>query len=297
MLARSSLHLSLDIFAILASDDIALFFDERTYPISRWGLRMSRTRPSRIKVFRHQDMQHLADQIRQYGKNRRCVIVTDGLCPHCGKIAPLNEILSLLERIPGVVVLDDTQAIGLLGLSPARDLPFGQGGGGSMRWHGINDSRVLYFASLSKGFGVPIAVFAGNETQTAGFVAGSQTMVHCSPHTQAELSAVELALNENEMTGDDRRRALFENVRYFRDVISRRGLKTTGGIFPVQSIYLPKGYSAEKTYEKLSRLGMQTVLQQSRHNTHSTLTVIVRSDHQQEEIEEAAFLLHKAIFN
>ena len=80
-----------------------------------------------------------------------------------------------------LLVADDTQALGILGHSPDARMPYGHGGGGSLRWSGIGGPEALVFASLAKGFGVPIAVLAGSRARIREFEEKSLTRVHCSP--------------------------------------------------------------------------------------------------------------------
>lgn len=62
-------------------------------------------------------------------------------------------------------MLDDTQALGILGCYPRPDAPYGEGGGGSLRHFGIQSPEILSGNSLVKGFGVPVAVLAGTASQ------------------------------------------------------------------------------------------------------------------------------------
>ncbi len=62
-----------------------------------------------------------------------------------------------VRRFGGLLVIDDTQALGILGRNPGQDAPYGRGGGGSLRRANIQGPDILVGASLAKGFGVPIA--------------------------------------------------------------------------------------------------------------------------------------------
>ena len=66
-------------------------------------------------------------------------------------------------------MLDDTQALGVLGEKPTPDAPYGRGGGGSLPWHGVTSPHVIAGSSLAKGFGVPIAVLSGSERMIRRF--------------------------------------------------------------------------------------------------------------------------------
>ena len=66
------------------------------------------------------------------------------------------------RRAAAKLVLDDTQALGLLGARPS-DTPMADGGGGSLRWRGLSSPHVIVGGSLAKALGVPMAVLSGSE--------------------------------------------------------------------------------------------------------------------------------------
>ena len=47
-------------------------------------------------------------------------------------------------------MLDDTQAFGILGEGPLKSNPYGMGGGGSLRWHGVYGPHIIVGSSLAK---------------------------------------------------------------------------------------------------------------------------------------------------
>ena len=100
--------------------------------------------------------------IENKGKQMRPVIVADGFCPGCGRPAPLYEYLHCVTGRGGYVVLDDTQALGIWGTGPGSKNPYGSGGGGPLRLHGLRSPRVILGSSLAKGFGVPLAGLSGS---------------------------------------------------------------------------------------------------------------------------------------
>jgi 8-amino-7-oxononanoate synthase len=83
---------------------------------------------------------------------------------------------------------------------------------------------VLLASSLAKGFGVPLAVLAGEGPAIAAFEEESETRVYTSPPSTALIRAAERALAENRSRGEDLRRRLAGNVAYFRGLLRRFGL-------------------------------------------------------------------------
>ena len=88
---------------------------------SRAGVRSAlsstgfRWRPIPIMTWR--SLERRLRKARRAGQ--RPVIVTDGFCPSCGQAAPLPALARLAAEMGGLLVIDDTQALGVLGREPS----------------------------------------------------------------------------------------------------------------------------------------------------------------------------------
>jgi 8-amino-7-oxononanoate synthase len=262
-LAPSTLHLAWDLFGLLAQKPITLFMDAGTYPITRWGVQHARLRGAIVRPFAHYDVPSLERQLASAPGGRRPVIVADGFCPGTGRSAPLRQFCELARTHRGLLVTDDTQALGLLGHSPTAQMPYGLGGGGSLRRCEVGGAEVLVFSSLAKAFGVPMAVLAGSGAWIRSFAERSLTRVYCSPPSAAVLRAAEYALRLNRRCGDTLRLRLSMLVDTFRKELKSLGISVRGGFFPVQSLVLPHGVNAREVHRKLEQDGVRAVLQQS----------------------------------
>jgi len=261
-LARSTLHAFWDLFGILPRDDTAIYVDASAYPIARWGVERAAARGVPVHVFAHHDPTDLWRRLTANAvSRRRPLVVGDGLCPGCGALAPLRDYLHRAREFGGRLVVDDTQALGILGHSPGPEDPYGLGGGGSLRRHDVDGTHVLLVSSLAKGFGVPMAVLAGSTGEIARFERESATRVHCSPPSFADLHAAERALEVNRSSGDLLRRRLARLVRRFRDRIRGLGLRAAGeSLFPVQSLVMPRESDASVLHRRLQRRGVRALL-------------------------------------
>src|SRR6202044_154039 len=139
----------------------------------------------------------------------------------------------------GYVVLDDTQALGIWGQHPRPHQPYGEGGGGALRYPGIRSPRIVIGSSLAKSFGVPVAVLSGNASFIQQVKQGSKTRVHASPPSLAALSATERALAINSSRGDARRRRLATLVTDFRAQMKEIPLGLPPTLFPAQALRSP----------------------------------------------------------
>ena len=105
------------------------------YPILRVAALRARTRGVTVRDVAHHDPAALERSMR--GDGRRPVVLVDGISPAAGGPAPLRAYLEAARRGGGLLVVDDTQAVGILG-EPGGAVPaWGRGGGGSLPHHGL----------------------------------------------------------------------------------------------------------------------------------------------------------------
>ncbi|MBI2883600.1 MAG: pyridoxal phosphate-dependent aminotransferase family protein [Candidatus Methylomirabilis oxyfera] len=296
VLAPSTLHLFWDLFGILSREKVAIYVDEGIYPIARWGVERAAAQGVSVKTFPCHDADGLQDRLREDRHRRgRPVVVSDGLCPACGKVAPIAAYLDSMRVFGGYLILDDTQALGILGHAPGPAAPYGKGGGGSLRWSDVSGPDLLVVSSLAKGFGVPVAVLSGSRATVGHFEAKSETRVHCSPPSMAVIHAAAQALEVNDGHGDPLRLRLALRVRYFRDKLLEIGLSTGGGPFPVQTLLLQPDINVIFLYERLIQLGIRTVLHRNRNGNGARISFIVTALHSQSDIIRAVDVLSYAL--
>ena len=285
MLAPSTLHLFWDLLGQLATERVTVLVEEGTYAIARWGAERAAGRGVPVRSFTHHDPGALAACLRRVGPGHRPIVLCDGICPDCGRVAPLQEYLRMAETHGGLTVVDDSQALGLLGSRSAPTQPYGAGGGGSARWLGIGGPGLVLISSLAKGLGVPVAVLAGSTPTVRRFELRSETRVHCSPPSAADLHAAGHALAINRKQGDALRRRLADNVALFRGRMRETGMPARGGGLPMQTLEILASH-ARGVHEQLARGGIRAVLRQDRHSGGPLVSLIVTAAHEPEAIEQ-----------
>jgi 8-amino-7-oxononanoate synthase len=285
-LGTSTLHLFWDLFDMLARDSIAVYTDAGAYPIARWGIERAIARGVPTTDFQSHDAAALADAVdRCRGSGLRPVVVTDGLCPATGEAAPLPEYLRLVRAERGYLVIDDTQALGVLGYHPAPKAPYGWGGAGTPAWYGIKGPELIIVSSLAKAFGAPLASIAGSALLIAKFKQSSSTRVHCSPPSLAAIAAAERALVINATRGDQIRAHLLRLVQRFRDQLKELGLGAAGGIFPVQTLRPIQNLEMDRLHHRLLRLGVKTVLHRISNARDAGLSFLITGRHTPADID------------
>jgi 8-amino-7-oxononanoate synthase len=284
LLAPSTLHLFWDLLAILSGLNVHLFVDDGLYPIARWGVERAAARGTPVTTFRRHDARALGRRIATAGA-RLPIVVADGFCVTCGTPAPLRQYLDCVAPRDGLVVIDDTQALGIMGCSPGPRAPYGSGGGGSLAAAGFRDRRVVVVSSLAKAFGAPVAMLAGPSALIEDFDSRSLTRVHCSPPSAAAIAAAANALAINRREGDELRRTLAARVARFRRGVGE--LAVSAGLFPVQHLRLPRRTGARTLYEQLWDRGVQTVLTRGGLGSGTRIAFVFTARHTESEIDHA----------
>lgn len=290
----STLHLFWDLFGQLAKRPFTILLDNGAYPIIQWGV--ARAEMGGVPVFRfpHHDVDTVARLIKRSAHKYRPLIVSDGLCSSCGCTAPIRDYLDIVQAHEGLLVLDDTQALGLLGFAPDVANPYGHLGGGTLPHQAISGPELIVVSSLAKSFGAPLAVLSGSREIVGSFRKNSETRIHCSPPSLAALHAAERALTLNKREGDRRRRQLAQNVVLFRRLLAEAGIFTMGRLFPVQTLRLPPDADIARLYKILNINGIRSVWRQGC-NGRSALSFILTARRQPYDIKQAVAKLTAAI--
>jgi 8-amino-7-oxononanoate synthase len=276
---------------MLARSDVAIYVDAGTYPIARWGTERATGRGIAVREFAHHDAEALRRKIAA-DRKKRVLVATDGFCPGCGKAAPLSAYLDCARQSGGLLIVDDTQALGVFGRSLGRYAPYGYGGGGMLpRVQSLAAPDILVISSLAKAFGVPLAVLSGSGKAVEQFKNRSETRVHCSPPAVATVRAAEHALMVNRRSGDRLRLRLFRLVERFRLAVSSAGIRLTPGQFPVQTLAHASEVAMMRLHKRLLHRGVRTVLHRSPAEPDFRISFIITARHTPEAIERAAAVL------
>jgi 8-amino-7-oxononanoate synthase len=288
VVSRSTLHALTDVMGALVRPGDVVAVDEAAYPIAAWATRLAATEGVAVCSYPHHRPRRLA-----VPAGRRLVLVTDGWCPGCNRPAPLAELRRLAARGGGLLVVDDSLAHGVLGArgvgGPAGKLfgdPFGDGSG-SLRWSGVGHGGVVWVASMAKAYGAPLAVATGDRATIGRLARYGGNRVHSSPPSAADLAAAAVALGAPD--GHRARRArLHARVTQLRGRLRAAGLLVNGLPFPLVSVWLPDAGLARAWWARLAGRGVQTVVQRPRCRGGALLSLLVRADHAERDIDRVA---------
>jgi 8-amino-7-oxononanoate synthase len=145
---------NLGVLCALGGPGVRILSDELNHASIIDGCRLSR---SALAVYRHSDMDHLAELLAGGDAPMPTIVVSDSVFSMDGDVAPLDQLVTLCRRHNALLILDEAHAV----LGP--DLPAatgrdGHGGGG--------EGTVVRVGTLSKTLG-----------SLGGFVAASRDIV------------------------------------------------------------------------------------------------------------------------
>lgn len=194
-----------------------LFIDDEAH-FSIWDAVRAAGLP--LVVFRHLQADDLALQLRAHLRPReRPLVISDGVFPISGEIAPAPDYARALDSYPGALLcLDDAHAAGVLGAQ----------GRGTMEHYSLAapadaaKPRIFTVCTLSKALAGYGGLLAGDADLIAGVMRSASAFVATTPPPlpAAAASAVALELVRSE---PERRQRLYSNVAR-----ARAGLRALG---------------------------------------------------------------------
>jgi 7-keto-8-aminopelargonate synthetase-like enzyme len=190
----------------IESEYDALFIDEQAHSslvdaANQSGKRMYR--------FVHLDAQSLEEQLRaNLSGNSRPLVLTDGVFPARGEIAPLGEYAEVLKPYDGRILVDDAHAMAVIGKS----------GKGSWENQGISRDCLYQTGTLSKGFGVAGGIIPADNDLVEAIHSKSLAFVGCTglslPLAAAAIQSISYFLSHRSAIAGLQRRSLALKKRF-----------------------------------------------------------------------------------
>ncbi len=289
---RSSLHALGDVVELCGSRADLLLVDAGAYPVVKAAVgRALIGRRPRVAFFRHHDAAHAARVAR--GVSGRTVILTDGWCAGCDRPAPLDQLEAVAAEGGGLLVVDDTQAAGVLGArQEGQPYPFGEGGGGTFAWLGAQPTVSVLVTSLAKGYGAPLTVTSGPARLIAR-LGSFGSRCHASPPTRVDLLAAQRATADI-LGNARRRRRLAGLVLALRRALRTLRLPVIGLPFPLVHTALPTSAATRALGDRLTAAGVHALLLAPTCLPTVTLSFAVTAEHRPADIAAVSAALRSA---
>ena len=216
-----------------------IFIDSSAH-FSLWDAAYATNLP--ITPFHHLRAQSLAEHLRsELRLQERPLVLSDGVFPVSGEIAPLPDYLALVKPLQGLVYLDDAHAVGVLG----------KNGRGTPEYYDIRDASCCTSATLAKALGGFGGVIWGKSDWVENIDRASRICVGASPPplvvAAASASALEVA-----RTTPGLRHQLWANVAQARSCLRALGWELADTPVPILCLESRQGVSLERIKKGLS---------------------------------------------
>ena len=233
LLFSSCLDANAAVFEALFGEKDVLIADRLVHASIVDGMRLSKAMQD---TFKHGDMAHLAEKLKEHADKRFRVVITDGVFSMDGDLARLDEIVALAETHDAMVFVDDSHATGFIG-------PTGRG---TPEHFGVLGKIDLITTTFGKALG----------GASGGCVSGRKELVEmCRQRARPYLFSNSLApvivsatleILDLIVATTERRDRLEESTRYWRRLLAESGFDVKPGESPIVPVML---YNAKLAQE------------------------------------------------
>jgi 8-amino-7-oxononanoate synthase len=272
---------NLGVIPALARKGEIVFCDELAHPSIADGCRLS---GADVFAYRHADPDHLAWGLRR-ADARGALIATDGVFALDGDVAPLDEIVALARRHDVRVLVDEAQALGVLG----------PGGRGAVAEAGLEDEVDVITGSLGQALG-SYGGFACCDHVTARYLVNSaRTLLHSTAPPPVAVAAAMAAL---ELLEEQPRRVekLHANAGALCEELAREGFEVTGASTHVVPLLIGAAEPAARIVDHALEHGVfaEAVLPPAVPDDAARLRLAAMASHTRSELREAAGVLSRS---
>ena len=225
--------------------------------------------------FAHADPEDLRRKFpAELKAGQKPLVVSDGVFPTFGQIAPVPEYVKAIELYEGSVWLDDNHGVGVLGPN----------GRGTYDHYGLKSDRLFFGGTMSKAFGSHGGIVPGPK----GFVDAirqSHIMEGATSPTAAAAAAsiegMDILMKHPEL-----RTQLLDNGRRLKEGLRRIGFPIEDTPFPVAAWKLKSAQEMDRVHQGLMDRGI--CIQRTHYvgaGIEGVLRVVVFSTHTTEQID------------
>ena len=204
--------------AILGKEDF-IISDELNHASIIDGARLSR---AKIKVFRHKDVAHAEEQLKEVANEPgHKLVITDGVFSMDGDIGPVDKLAPLAEKYGAIMMVDDAHASGVLG----------RNGRGSIDHFGVHGRVDVQVGTLSKAIGALGGYVCGSRDLIDYLYHRARPFLFSTSHPPSVAASCIAAFDILEQE-PQRIERLWENTRYFKQQLASAGFDIGGRTTP-----------------------------------------------------------------
>jgi glycine C-acetyltransferase len=246
LLFPSCMDANAGVFEAILSDKDVMIADRLVHASIVDGMRLCKAMQD---TFKHSDMGHLEEKLKEHQDKRFRMVITDGVFSMDGDIAKLDEIVALAEKYNAMVCVDDSHATGFIGKT----------GRGTHEHHGVVGKIDVITTTLGKAMG----------GASGGCVSGRKELVElCRQRARPYLFSNTVApvivagaikVLDLLSASTERRDKLEWNASYWRKLLTEAGFDIKAGESPIVPVMLYNAKLAQDVARDLFAEGIYVV--------------------------------------
>ncbi|MYC28363.1 MAG: 8-amino-7-oxononanoate synthase [Nitrospira sp. SB0662_bin_26] len=229
-----------------------------------------------LRVFHHNDVEHLQTLLKKREKARPILIVTEGVFSMDGDLAPLPDLLTLCRQHEATLVIDDAHGTGVMG----------KNGRGTIEHFGLNPRDVIQMGTLSKAIGTGGGYVAGTAALKDYLLNTAKAFIYTTAQPPAIAAAASAAIRiiQHEPA---RREKLWKNRDTLHTALTGLGFQLTETQSPILPIIVKSSETALKMSQALYDAGIYApaIRPPTVPKNSSRLRLTVSSEHTEEQLE------------
>jgi 8-amino-7-oxononanoate synthase len=217
-------QVNLGVISSLTGRHDTILLDELDHASIIEGSRLSF---SKVRKFKHNDMQDLESELKDCAPDSAKLIVVDGIFSMEGDICNLPEICRLAEKYGATVMVDDAHSLGVIG----------ENGSGTASHFGLTDKVDLIMGTFSKSL-ASVGGFIASDKATINFLRHkARSLIFSASMPPASAGSV-LAALEIIRTEPERIKKLWDNTNYAKKKLMDAGFDTGHSCTPIIPIMI-----------------------------------------------------------
>ena len=209
-------HIHMSVIPILVGNGV-IFLDGRAHKTIYDGAMIARGHGATIQRFRHNDVEHLEQQLKASTVTPRLVAI-DGVNSMTGNAPDVRAFARIARQYDALLYLDDAHGFGVIGERSQQELcDWGTRGNGVVRHQGERYEDVIYVAGFSKSYSSLLSFLALPTRLKDVLKVAAPPYLYSGPSPIASLATTLVGLRVNEVRGDRYRLEMYRKTKRVLD--------------------------------------------------------------------------------